>query len=436
MKVAVIGTGYVGVTTGVALAMAGHEVTGVDVDEEKIRLLQTGKSPIYEPDLDEALVDVISRGKLEFTTDHTVALLSAQIIFICVGTPSDQEGRADLRVFKDVIDQVHQMLCHDDDERILVIKSTVPVGSNDQVAELFSDCPQIHVVSNPEFLREGSALQDSLQPARIVMGASSTQAFERLEELYKNIEAPRIKTSRLNAEMIKYASNAFLSMRISFMNELARLSDKLGTDISIIATGMGLDSRIGPEFLQAGLGYGGSCFPKDTSALLSIAEERDEPLTILYQVAKVNEQQPTWFLQKLEQRLGDLANKRIALLGLSFKPNTDDIREAPAQKLLTILREKEALITAYDPVAMPNMQRVFSGEQVTYTQTPYEAVNGADAVILCTEWGEFLELDYERVYNIMRKPLIFDGRNALPYSELGKIGFEYVGIGNQVGSLV
>ncbi|MDF9411774.1 UDP-glucose/GDP-mannose dehydrogenase family protein [Brevibacillus laterosporus] len=436
MKVAVIGTGYVGVTTGVALAMAGHEVTGVDVDEEKIRLLQTGKSPIYEPGLDEALVDVISRGKLEFTTDHTVALLSAQIIFICVGTPSDQEGRADLRVFKDVIDQVHQMLCHDDDERILVIKSTVPVGSNDQVAELFSDCPQIHVVSNPEFLREGSALQDSLQPARIVMGASSTQAFERLEELYKNIEAPRIKTSRLNAEMIKYASNAFLSMRISFMNELARLSDKLGTDISIIATGMGLDSRIGPEFLQAGLGYGGSCFPKDTSALLSIAEERDEPLTILYQVAKVNEQQPTWFLQKLEQRLGDLANKRIALLGLSFKPNTDDIREAPAQKLLTILREKEALITAYDPVAMPNMQRVFSGEQVTYTQTPYEAVNGADAVILCTEWGEFLELDYERVYNMMRKPLIFDGRNALAHSELGKIGFEYVGIGNQVGSLV
>ncbi|MGG3873527.1 UDP-glucose dehydrogenase family protein [Brevibacillus laterosporus] len=436
MKVAVIGTGYVGVTTGVALAMAGHEVTGVDVDEEKIRLLQTGKSPIYEPGLDEALVDVISRGKLEFTTDHTVALLSAQIIFICVGTPSDQEGRADLRVFKDVIDQVHHLLCHDDDERILVIKSTVPVGSNDQVAELFSDCPQIHVVSNPEFLREGSALQDSLQPARIVMGASSTQAFERLEELYKNIEAPRIKTSRLNAEMIKYASNAFLSMRISFMNELARLSDKLGTDISIIATGMGLDSRIGPEFLQAGLGYGGSCFPKDTSALLSIAEERDEPLTILYQVAKVNEQQPTWFLQKLEQRLGDLANKRIALLGLSFKPNTDDIREAPAQKLLTILREKEALITAYDPVAIPNMQRVFSGEQVTYTQTPYEAVNGADAVILCTEWGEFLELDYERVYNIMRKPLIFDGRNALPHSELGKIGFEYVGIGNQVGSLV
>ncbi|AYK07875.1 UDP-glucose dehydrogenase family protein [Brevibacillus laterosporus] len=436
MKVAVIGTGYVGVTTGVALAMAGHEVTGVDVDEEKIRLLQTGKSPIYEPDLDEALVDVISRGKLEFTTDHTVALLSAQIIFICVGTPSDQEGRADLRVFKDVIDQVHHLLCHDDDERILVIKSTVPVGSNDQVAELFSDCPQIHVVSNPEFLREGSALQDSLQPARIVMGASSTQAFERLEQLYKNIEAPRIKTSRLNAEMIKYASNAFLSMRISFMNELARLSDKLGTDISIIATGMGLDSRIGPEFLQAGLGYGGSCFPKDTSALLSIAEERDEPLTILYQVAKVNEQQPTWFLQKLEQRLGDLANKRIALLGLSFKPNTDDIREAPAQKLLTILREKEALITAYDPVAMPNMQRVFSGEQVTYTQTPYEAVNGADAVILCTEWGEFLELDYERVYHMMRKPLIFDGRNALAHSELGKIGFEYVGIGNQVGSLV
>ncbi|MCR8995381.1 UDP-glucose/GDP-mannose dehydrogenase family protein [Brevibacillus laterosporus] len=436
MKVAVIGTGYVGVTTGVALAMAGHEVTGVDVDEEKIRLLQTGKSPIYEPDLDETLVDVISRGKLEFTTDHTVALLSAQIIFICVGTPSDQEGRADLRVFKDAIDQVHHLLCHDDDERILVIKSTVPVGSNDQVAELFSDCPQIHVVSNPEFLREGSALQDSLQPARIVMGASSTQAFERLEQLYKNIEAPRIKTSRLNAEMIKYASNAFLSMRISFMNELARLSDKLGTDISIIATGMGLDSRIGPEFLRAGLGYGGSCFPKDTSALLSIAEERDEPLTILYQVAKVNEQQPTWFLQKLEQRLGDLANKRIALLGLSFKPNTDDIREAPAQKLLTILQEKEALITAYDPVAMPNMQRVFSGEQVTYTQTPYEAVNGADAMILCTEWGEFLELDYERVYHIMRKPLIFDGRNALAHSELGKIGFEYVGIGNQVGSLV
>ncbi|MED1666241.1 UDP-glucose dehydrogenase family protein [Brevibacillus laterosporus] len=436
MKVAVIGTGYVGVTTGVALAMAGHEVTGVDVDEEKIRLLQAGRSPIYEPGLDEALTDVITRGKLEFTTDLTVALLPAQVIFICVGTPSDQEGRADLRVFKDVIDQVHYMLRHDVSERVLVIKSTVPVGSNDQVAQLFSDCPQIHVASNPEFLREGSALHDSLEPARIVMGASSTKAFHILEDLYVTIDAPRIKTSRLNAEMIKYASNAFLSMRISFMNELARLSDKLGTDISIIATGMGLDSRIGPEFLRAGLGYGGSCFPKDTSALLSIAQEKNEQLNILYQVIKVNEQQPAWFLHKVEQRLGGLARKRIALLGLSFKPDTDDIREAPAQKLLTILQKKEAIITAYDPVAMPNMQYVFSPEQVTYTRTAYEAVTGADAVILCTEWREFLQLDYEHVYHIMKQPLIFDGRNALAHSDLRKIGFEYVGIGNQVGSLV
>ncbi|MCR8981345.1 UDP-glucose dehydrogenase family protein [Brevibacillus laterosporus] len=436
MKVAVIGTGYVGVTTGVALAMAGHEVTGVDVDEEKIRLLQAGRSPIYEPGLDEALTDVITRGKLEFTTDLTVALLPAQVIFICVGTPSDQEGRADLRVFKDVIDQVHYMLRHDVSERVLVIKSTVPVGSNDQVAQLFSDCPQIHVASNPEFLREGSALHDSLEPARIVMGASSTKAFHILEDLYVTIDAPRIKTSRLNAEMIKYASNAFLSMRISFMNELARLSDKLGTDISIIATGMGLDSRIGPEFLRAGLGYGGSCFPKDTSALLSIAQEKNEQLNILYQVIKVNEQQPAWFLHKVEQRLGGLARKRIALLGLSFKPDTDDIREAPAQKLLTILQKKEAIITAYDPVAIPNMQCVFSPEQVTYTRTAYEAVTGADAVILCTEWREFLQLDYEHVYHIMKQPLIFDGRNALAHSDLRKIGFEYVGIGNQVGSLV
>ncbi|ATO51260.1 UDP-glucose/GDP-mannose dehydrogenase family protein [Brevibacillus laterosporus] len=436
MKVAVIGTGYVGVTTGVALAMAGHEVTGVDVDEEKIRLLQAGRSPIYEPGLDEALTDVITRGKLEFTTDLTVALLPAQVIFICVGTPSDQEGRADLRVFKDVIDQVHHMLRHNVSERVLVIKSTVPVGSNDQVAQLFSDCPQIHVASNPEFLREGSALHDSLEPARIVMGASSTKAFHILEDLYVTIDAPRIKTSRLNAEMIKYASNAFLSMRISFMNELARLSDKLGTDISIIATGMGLDSRIGPEFLRAGLGYGGSCFPKDTSALLSIAQEKNEQLNILYQVIKVNEQQPAWFLHKVEQRLGGLARKRIALLGLSFKPDTDDIREAPAQKLLTILQKKEAIITAYDPVAMPNMQCVFSPEQVTYTRTAYEAVTGADAVILCTEWREFLQLDYEHMYHIMKQPLIFDGRNALAHSDLRKIGFEYVGIGNQVGSLV
>nr|WP_278430283.1 UDP-glucose/GDP-mannose dehydrogenase family protein [Brevibacillus laterosporus] len=436
MKVAVIGTGYVGVTTGVALAMAGHEVTGVDVDEEKIRLLQAGRSPIYEPGLDEALTDVITRGKLEFTTDLTVALLPAQVIFICVGTPSDQEGRADLRVFKDVIDQVHYMLRHDVSERVLVIKSTVPVGSNDQVAQLFSDCPQIHVASNPEFLREGSALHDSLEPARIVMGASSTKAFHILEDLYVTIDAPRIKTSRLNAEMIKYASNAFLSMRISFMNELARLSDKLGTDISIIATGMGLDSRIGPDFLRAGLGYGGSCFPKDTSALLSIAQEKNEQLNILYQVIKVNEQQPAWFLHKVEQRLGGLAGKRIALLGLSFKPDTDDIREAPAQKLLTILQKKEAIITAYDPVAMPNMQCVFSPEQVTYTRTAYEAVTGADAVILCTEWRELLQLDYEHVYHIMKQPLIFDGRNALAHSDLRKIGFEYVGIGNQVGSLV
>ncbi|RAP27720.1 UDP-glucose dehydrogenase [Brevibacillus laterosporus] len=435
MKVAVIGTGYVGVTTGVALAMAGHKVLGMDIDEEKIRLLQTGRSPIYEPGLDEALINVITRGTLGFTTDLTEALLQAQVIFICVGTPSDQEGRADLRVFKEVIDQVHLMLTCDETERVLVIKSTVPVGSNDQVAQLFTDCPQIHIVSNPEFLREGSALQDSLEPSRIVMGASSAKAFEMLEELYVNIHAPRIKTSRLNAEMIKYSSNAFLSVRISFMNELARLSDKLGTDISIIANGMGLDSRIGPEFLRAGLGYGGSCFPKDTSALLSMAKEWNEPLNILYQVTKVNERQPAWFLHKVEQRLGGLARKRIALLGLSFKPDTDDIREAPAQKLLTILQNKEAIITAYDPVAMPHMQRVFSPERVTYTRSAYEAVSGADAVILCTEWKEFLQLDFERVHRIMNQPLIFDGRNALPHHDLRQIGFEYVGIGNGMGSL-
>ncbi|MFY0545514.1 UDP-glucose dehydrogenase family protein [Brevibacillus sp. H7] len=427
MNVVVIGTGYVGLTTAVSLAMQGHQVAGIDVDESKIIQLRQGKTPFYEPGLDEALPRVLGTGTLRFTTRLQDAAHEATVVFICVGTPSGADGSADLRFLLNAVDNLLELQEKTPAERVIAVKSTVPVGTTDYVAQQLQSFPELHVVSNPEFLREGSALRDALEPSRIVIGAETDRAFALMEQLYLGISAPRVLTTRANAEMIKYASNAFLATRISFMNELARLCDKLGTDVKTVARGMGLDSRIGPEFLQAGLGYGGSCFPKDTTALLQLAKQHEVSLTILEKVREVNLNQPEWFIRRMRDQLATLSGKRIAVLGLSFKPETDDIREAPSLKVLSLLLAEGADVAAYDPVASPSVQRIFP--HVTYADTPYDACNGADAAILVTEWKECTQLDWVQVKERMSAPFLFDGRNAWPAKQLKDIGFSYTGVG-------
>jgi UDPglucose 6-dehydrogenase len=427
MNVAVIGTGYVGLTTAVSLAMQGYQVVGVDVDEAKILQLQKGASPIYEPGLDKALKRMNEAGLLRFGTRLEEEAATAEVIFICVGTPSDEGGSADLRYLFQVVDDLSSLQSKESRERVVVVKSTVPVGTTDRVAERFHAFANVYVVSNPEFLREGSALQDALKPSRIVIGAEEDRAFAIMQQLYEGIDAPRVLTTRANAEMIKYASNAFLATRISFMNELARLSDRLGTDVQTVARGMGLDSRIGPEFLRAGLGYGGSCFPKDTVALLQIAREQGVSLSILEKVREVNVSQPGWFVSRMREELGGLKDKRVAVLGLSFKPDTDDIREAPSLNVLSLLLAEGASVAAYDPVAVPRVQRIFPA--VDYTLTPYDAFQGADAALLVTEWKACTQLDWRQVKERMNTPYLFDGRNAWPAKPLREAGFFYMGVG-------
>jgi UDPglucose 6-dehydrogenase len=428
MNVAVIGAGYVGLTTAVSLAIRGHKVTGIDVNEAKIIQLRHGELPIYEPGLDAALTSAMEAKMLGFTTLLEDGAKAAEVVFICVGTPQNEDGSADLRSFFSVVEEIDRLQSEHPRERMVVVKSTVPVGTTDRVAERLCSHPDLHVVVNPEFLREGSALQDALEPSRIVIGADSDYALSVMERLYDGVSAPRVLTTRANAELIKYASNAFLATRISFMNELARLSAKLGTDVQTVAHGMGLDSRIGPEFLRAGLGYGGSCFPKDTMALLELAEQHGVTLSILEKVREVNESQPDWFVRQLTSKLGDLSDRRIAVLGLSFKPDTDDIREAPSLKVLALLTDAGAQVSAYDPVAISAVRNQYP--QVAYASSPYEALANADAAILVTEWRQCTQLDWDRVKRLMSKPVLFDGRNAWPGKQLAEAGFHYSGVGN------
>ncbi|GED56313.1 UDP-glucose/GDP-mannose dehydrogenase family protein [Brevibacillus formosus] len=426
MKVAVIGTGYVGLTTAVSLAMNGHQVTGIDLVASKVEKLRQGISPIYEPGLDEALKKVLDDGALTFYTDLTEAK-DAEIFFICVGTPEAADGTADLTYLLGAVSDIEKVHSLAPQERIVVIKSTVPVGTGEKVAGMLAGCQGVSVASNPEFLREGSALLDALEPSRIVIGVDNPQAAAGMEELYNGVKAPRVITTRANAELIKYASNAFLATRISFMNELARLSTALGTDIVTISRGMGLDSRIGPQFLRAGVGYGGSCFPKDTIALLRLAAEHNIHLSILDKVREVNNTQPVWFLEQLCLQLPDLKGKQIAVLGLTFKPDTDDIREAPSLKLIEALLQKGASVKAYDPIGASDVSKQFP--QITYTQSAEEACEGAQAALLVTEWEQCVQLDWKRVHQSMAQPLLVDGRNAWPNQEVKEAGFHYIGVG-------
>lgn len=426
MKVAVIGTGYVGLTTAVSLAMGGHQVIGIDLVDSKIAQLRQGRSPIYEPGLEEALVSMLGQGMLDFTTKIADAQ-EADVLFVCVGTPEAADGTANLSYLEAAVSDVQSLQRVAPRSRVVVIKSTVPVGTGDRIASELRESSDLHIASNPEFLREGSALQDALQPSRIVIGTADETAASILEKLYEGVSAPRIATTRANAELIKYASNAFLATRISFMNELARLSEALGTDITTVARGMGLDSRIGPEFLRAGVGYGGSCFPKDTIALLQLAQQHGVSLSILDKAREVNATQPIWFLQQLHKRLPDLAGKQIAVLGLAFKPDTDDIREAPSLKILEALQKAGAKVAAYDPIASPAVRAIFP--QVQYADSPAQACQGAHAALLVTEWKECVELDWKSIKASMESPLLFDGRNAWPSTQLREAGFYYTGVG-------
>ncbi|NGQ97311.1 UDP-glucose/GDP-mannose dehydrogenase family protein [Brevibacillus sp. SYP-B805] len=427
MKITVIGTGYVGLTTAVSFAMRGHSVMGVDVDAAKVERLQRGQSPIYEPGLEPALQKAMEEGGLTFTANPAEAVARADALFLCVGTPEGQDGRADLGYLFKAVATLQELLPKEGGERLVVIKSTVPVGTSDQIAGMFAAYSNVHVVTNPEFLREGRALQDSLEPSRIVIGARDERAFALMEDVYADIDAPRIHTTRANAEMIKYASNAFLATRISFMNELARLCAAVGADIEVVARGMGLDSRIGPEFLRAGVGFGGSCFPKDIEALINLARATQTPLSLLEQVRAINRSQPAWFLDRMRNCLQTFAGKEIALLGLSFKPETDDIREAPSLVIVKRLLAEGAHVRAYDPVAVPHVVRLFP--ELTFVNTAYDALEGADAAILVTEWKECTQLDWLWVKVIMAGTFLFDGRNAWPAEHVKGLGFTYLGVG-------
>ncbi len=426
MKIAVIGTGYVGLVVGACLADLGNSVKCVDVNTEKIELLKSGKSPIFEPGLDELLERNIREGRISFTTSTAEAVKEAEIVFIAVGTPQSQNGKADLSHVKSAAEEIAKAM---NGEKVIVNKSTVPVGTGSLVEEIIKKHykGRFHVVSNPEFLREGSAINDFLKPDRIVIGSSNEEARKTMEELYRPLGAKMLFTSIESAELIKYGSNALLATKISFINEIARLCDRANADISEVATGIGLDKRIGPHFLRAGCGWGGSCFPKDVKALVFMGEEHGVELKIPRAADEANMEQKLEPVRKLKAKLSSLEGKRIALLGLSFKPNTDDMREAPSVEIANALRKEKAKIVAFDPVAMEE-----AGKKMPWLETAgsaYEALEGADAMILVTEWNEFKELDFERVKKVMNNPLVIDGRNIYSRKQLEESGFEYEGIG-------
>ena len=433
MKIAVMGTGYVGLVTGVCLAELGNEVVCVDINAEKIAQLQKGILPIYEPGLKELLGRNIAESRLAFTTDAATAIQISEVVFGAVGTPEGADHRADLSAVFQIAKTFAENLSG---YKVFATKSTVPVGTNARIREIILDSRKdrqdFDVVSNPEFLREGEAVNDFLIPDRIVIGCDNGRAKAIMEHIYRGIsrtDHPILFTDISSAEIIKYAANAMLATRISFMNEVARLCEKTGADIKLVAQGMGLDKRIGPRFLQAGIGYGGSCFPKDVKAFIATAAEHGVPFQILDAVESVNEMQKQSILPRLKQLVPQLEGATIALWGLAFKPKTDDMREAPAIVIIRQLLQEKAHIRAFDPEAAANTRRMFPDMQIHYAKDPYDACQGADAVILVTEWNEFRALDLAKVKSLLRQPNMVDGRNVFDPADMKKAGFRYVGVG-------
>jgi UDPglucose 6-dehydrogenase len=431
MNICVVGTGYVGLVTGAVFADLGNDVVCVDNDAGKIAALAAGRLPIYEPGLEEMVARNVGDGRLAFTTDLPGTVRRSVIVFITVGTPPKADGQADLGAVEDVARGLAQAM-----ERYTVVvnKSTVPVGTGDFVREVIArhqaQPVPFDVVSNPEFLREGSAIEDTLRPDRIVIGAPTPQVALTLLELYAPLERPMIITDVPSAEMIKYASNAFLSTKISFINAIANICELAGADVTQVMKGMGLDPRIGAAFLAAGLGYGGSCFPKDTDSLVHTAATLGYDFALLRAVVDVNRERAGHFVDLVVKALGPLDGRVLAVLGLAFKPNTDDMREAKSVEVVARLLELGASVRVYDPVAMAHARTTLPAA-VVYCQSPYEAAAGADAVALVTEWNEFKFLNLERLRGVMRRPVVFDGRNLWEPERMRRLGFEYYSIGRK-----
>ena len=430
--VCVVGTGYVGLVTGTCLAQLGNQVTCLDVIEEKITRLRRGELPIYEPGLDDLVELNVQAGRLAFTTDYAEAMRDVEFIFIAVNTPTIRDGdAADMQYVESAARSIAQHLDH---PAIIINKSTMPVGSGDLVSAIVKEHLQrpdlpVAVVSNPEFLREGSAVQDFLQPDRVVLGSSDAAATRRVAELYLPLRAPMVLTDLYTAEMIKYASNAFLAAKISFINEMARICERLGADVKEVAAGMGYDKRIGRAFLDAGLGYGGSCFPKDVKALAHMAAEAGLHPQLLEAVMAINVDQRGLVAAKLREELGKLAGQRIAVLGLAFKDNTDDMRDAPSIDVIRTLLDEGAKVRVHDPVASETAQQAMAGWDITYCSDPYAAAEACDAVAIITEWRAFRQLNLVRLGEAMRGRVLVDGRNLYDPAEMARLGFRYRGIG-------
>ena len=436
MKIAVVGTGYVGLVTGTCFAEIGVDVVCVDIDAEKIARIERGDIPIYEPGLDEMVIRNMKAGRLRFATDLSACLDGVEILFSAVGTPPDEDGSADLRYVLDVANSVGRYMT---DYLVVVTKSTVPVGTARKVkAAIQSELDKrgekidFDVASNPEFLKEGNAIADFMRPDRVVVGVESKRAEALMQKLYKPFMINKYRiiiTDIPSAEMIKYAANAMLATRISFMNEIALLCDEVGADVGAVRKGIGADDRIGSRFLYAGCGYGGSCFPKDVKALIKTAEENDCDMQILKAVERVNESQKELLYHRLFRYFdGKISGRKFAVWGLSFKPETDDMREAPALILIDKLCEAGARVKVYDPVAMPECKRRI-GNKVEYAENIYEAVADVDALLIVTEWKEFRLPDWKTVIRSMKSPVIFDGRNIYDPSEMKELGFAYYSIG-------
>ena len=431
MNLAVIGTGYVGLVTGTCLAEMGNQVYCIDSDAGKIVRLQAGQIPIYEPGLTELVEANVKEGRLKFTCDAREGIVASQIVMIAVGTPPKEDGSADLSAVFQVAQMVAQVA---EGKRVLVTKSTVPVGTCQQIQDQLNQAGRsdIVVVSNPEFLKQGDAVNDFLKPERVVIGADDAEASQMMQELY----APFLRTgNRLivmdiaSAEMTKYIANAFLATKISFINEMSTLCQKVGADIELVRAGISTDSRIGDKFLFPGLGYGGSCFPKDVKALIQTGQQHGCEMRILESVNRVNEQQREHFFQRIVDYFeGRLSSKSLAFWGLSFKPRTDDTREAPALTLVQWALDKGAKVRVFDPKAMPKVQAEF-GAKVEYCELAYEAIKGADALIIATEWNEFRRPDFERMRSLLKRPVIFDGRNLFSPERMAQRGFEYYCVG-------
>ncbi len=432
MNISVIGVGYVGLVTGACFAEFGVNVTCGDKDGQKIESLKKGRIPIYEPGLEELVRKNLKEGRLRFTTDISECVKDCLVIFIAVGTPQGDDGGADLTYVKEVARTIGENM---DGYKVIVTKSTVPVGTGKLIAEIIrkhqtSSC-DFDVASNPEFLREGSAVEDFMRPNRVVIGAESPQAIAILKDLYRPlylIETPFVITSVETAEMIKYASNAFLATKISFINEMANLCEKVGADVHVVAKGMGLDRRIGPKFLHPGPGFGGSCFPKDTMALAKMARDKGMRFEIVEAVINVNKRQRTLMVEKIKRTLKDLKGKTIAVWGLTFKPNTDDMRDAPSIDIVRGLLKEGARIRVFDPAGMEEARKIFK-DTVEYGEDMYRILEGADGLVILTEWNQFRNPDLKRLKALLKEPVVIDLRNVYDPEKMKALGFTYTGVG-------